>query len=77
MQGRWQSRFLDFRADPDLGLQPVTISNYVAVNAHIAYRLTDNMTLGLTATQFNSPHLLQAGAPTVQRRFFATVSAHF
>lgn len=75
LEGRWQSRFLDFRADPALStLIPTVVGNYVVLNARIGYRVTDWMTVALTAEQFNNSHLLQAAAPPVDRRVFLTLT---
>ena len=77
MQGRWQSAFLDYSANADQNtLQPVTVGNYVVVNARAAYRVTRNLTVAFSALQFNNSHLTQAAAPPVERRLFLTLTAH-
>ncbi len=77
-QGRWQSRFRDYRTDPNLEtLQPVEVGNYVVLNARLAYKVTDNLTLALSALQFNNSHLLQAAAPPVERRVLVNATAQF
>jgi iron complex outermembrane receptor protein len=76
--GRWQSRFLDFRADPNQNtLQPFAVGNYLTLNAHALYRITEHLNLGVTAQQFNNSHLLLAAAPAVERRVFVTIAVRF
>jgi len=78
LMGRWQSSYLDFQATgPSIVLEPVEIRNYVTLNARVGYRLTENLTLALTAQQFNTSRLLQAAGPPVDRRFLASATAHF
>lgn len=77
-QARWQSRFRDYRGDPSQNtLSPVEIPNYVTVNSRIAYKLTDNLTLALSAAQLNRSRLLQAAAPPVERRLFLSLTARY
>jgi outer membrane receptor for ferrienterochelin and colicins len=76
-QARWQSRFLDYRADPtQITLQPVMVPNYVVVNARAGYRVTDNITAALSAQQFNNSHLLVSAAPPIERRIFLSLTIH-
>jgi iron complex outermembrane receptor protein len=76
-QSRWQSWFLDYRANPDdVTLQPVEVGNYVLMDARAGYRLTENITVGLTAQQFNVSQLLVSAGPPVQRRVFITLTIH-
>jgi outer membrane receptor for ferrienterochelin and colicins len=76
--GRWQSSYRDFQTSPvPFLLQPVEVSNYLALNARIGYRLTDNFTAAVTAQQFNTSRLLRTGGPPVERRVLAGLTAHF
>jgi outer membrane receptor for ferrienterochelin and colicins len=78
VQGRWQSHFRDYRADPNqINLTPVEVGNYVTLNARLAYKVTPNATLALSALQFNTAHLLQAAAPPVERRVFLSATIGF
>jgi iron complex outermembrane receptor protein len=75
---RWQSSFVDTRSV--IGTPPlrfIVVNNYVTVNARIAYRLTDRVTLALVAQQLNSASLVTtAGVPT-ERRLIASATARF
>jgi outer membrane receptor protein involved in Fe transport len=67
--GRWRSQFVDYRADlAQVTLQLVTVPNYVLFNARAGYRLTDNITVALSAQQFNMSRLLVSAAPPGLRR---------
>lgn len=78
LHGRWQSSFRDYSADPDGStLTPVTVGNYVVLNGRLAYKLTESLTLALTAQQFNNSRILQSAAPPVERRLFLTATARF
>ena len=78
LMARWQSSFVDTRSI--LGTPPlrfVVVNNYVTVNARIAYRLTNQVTLALVARQLNSASLVTtAGVPT-ERRLIASLTARF
>jgi outer membrane receptor for ferrienterochelin and colicins len=75
--GRWQSWFLDYRADPASStLQPVKVGNYVSANARVGYRVTDHITVALSAQQFNVSQLLVSAGPPVQRRVFLSLTVH-
>ena len=79
--GRWQSRYRDYRdssATPTVrAISPVEAGNYVQLDARLAYRLTDELTLAFTARQFNVSRLLQSGGPPVERRLFLSATARF
>jgi iron complex outermembrane receptor protein len=76
-QGRWQSRFTDYRADPALStLQPVTVSDYIVFNGRVGYRVTDNITAALSAQQFNVSHLVVSAGPPIERRVFLSLTIH-
>ena len=77
VQSRWQSWFVDYRGDPVTGaLQPVRVGNYIMADARAAYRLTDNVTISLSAQQFNVSHLQVSEGPPVERRVFLTFTVH-
>ena len=78
MTARWQSWFLDYRADPTQSqLQPVKIGNGLTATTRIGYRMTDNVTVALSAQQFNVSHMLVSAGPPVDRRIFLSLTAHF
>ncbi len=75
LQARWQSSFLDYRGTPTPPyLLPVSIDNYITMNARIGYRLTDNLTIALTARQFNQSSLVETAGPPVQRQIIASLT---
>jgi iron complex outermembrane receptor protein len=76
VMGRWQSTYTDYRFT-GLGFAPVTVADYVTLNARIAYKLTERVTLSLTGEQFNLSHLLTTAGDTVQRRIIAAATARF
>jgi outer membrane receptor for ferrienterochelin and colicins len=76
-QSRWQSWFLDYRANPDSGtLQPVKVANYILANARVGYRVTDNITAALSAQQFNVSQLMVSAGPPIERRIFVSLTVH-
>lgn len=78
VQGRWQSRFQDFSADPNGStLTPVEVGNYIVLNGRIGYKVTEGLTIALTGQQFNNSRLLQSAAPPIERRLFLTATARF
>ena len=75
LMARWQSSYLDFRLNPDrTALLPVNVDNYVMMNARVGCRLTDSLSLALTAQQFNQSQLYETAGPPVERRIIASVS---
>jgi iron complex outermembrane receptor protein len=74
-QSRWQSWFLDYRANPDdVTLIPIKVGNYFTADARAGYRLTDNITVALSAQQFNVSHLLVSAGPPIDRRVILTIT---
>jgi len=72
---RWQSSYLDFRVNPQrTGLVAVNIDNYVTMTARVGYRLTDTLTLALTAQQFAQDQLVETAGPPVQRQIIASLT---
>jgi outer membrane receptor for ferrienterochelin and colicins len=77
IQSRWQSWFLDYRANPnDVTLLPVKVSNYFLADARVGYRVSDNITLALSALQFNTSSLQVSAGPPIERRVFLTLTIH-
>ena len=73
--GRWQSSYLDYRLnDSRTALLPVNVDNYLTLDARVGYRLTETMTLSLSAQQFNQSRLLETAGPPVERRVIAGVT---
>ena len=78
VQGRWQSRYRDWRTDPVvIDVQPLKVGGHMQLDARLAYRATEALTLALTARQFNVSRLLQSAGPPVERRLFLSATARF
>jgi len=75
---RWQSHFEDYRIDPaSLSTNQVTVPNYLTVNLRVAYRLTDHVTLALTAEQLNQHRLIESAGLRTERAFLVSATARF
>lgn len=75
LMARWQSTFIDYRLNANRSaILPINVNNYVLFNARAGYRITENVTVALTAQQFNSPRLAQTAGPPVERRVIASVT---
>ena len=84
VQGRWQSRYRDYRRSTasisitsTIAAAPLEIANYVQVDARAGYRVTDHLTLALTAQQFIAQRLMQSAGPPVERRLLISATARF
>ncbi len=84
VQGRWQSRFRDYRASAaaitaasTVAASPVEIANYVQVDARAGYQVTEHLTLALSAQQFIAQRLVQSAGPPVERRLLLSATARF
>jgi outer membrane receptor for ferrienterochelin and colicins len=77
VQSRWQSWFLDYRANPmAVTLLPVKVNNYFLADARVGYRVSDNITSALSALQFNASSLQVSAGPPIERRVFLTLTIH-
>ena len=75
LMARWQSSYLDFRMNSQRTyLMPVEVDNYLTVNARVGYRVTERVTLGLTAQQFNQSQLIETAGPPVERRIIGSIT---
>ena len=75
LMARWQSSYLDFRLNPDrTALLPVNVDNYITLNARVGYRLTDAVSLAVSAQQFNQSRLVETAGPPVERRIIASIT---
>ncbi len=76
---RYQSHFFGIQGgnlfDPVGSL--VRIPDYVSVDARIAYRVTDNLTLAFSGQNLLQSPQKQTSAPEVERRVFVTASVGF
>jgi len=76
-QTKWQSQFVDYSANPvNATLTPVMVANYILADVRVGYRVTDNITLGLTAQQFNRSHLMVSAGPPIEQRVFLSLTIH-
>lgn len=77
-QARWQSHYQDFTFNPATEAnQPVTVSNYVTVNARVGYRVTRQITLSLLAEQLNQQNMMETAGLRIDRRFIGGLEARF
>ena len=76
---RYKSRFYSIQGDGQLmtGATLASIAGYTSVDARIAYRITDNVTLALSGQNLlNSPQK-QTSAAAVERQVFVTANVSF
>ena len=77
LMGRRQSSDVDYRLDPTRTmLLAENVDNYVTMNARIGYRVTEHVTVAVTAQQFNAPYLAETAGPPVQRQILLSLTAH-
>ena len=76
-QARWQSHFTDFIPTVATGAQPFRVDNYLTMNARIAYRVSDTITLSLVGEQLTQPRIFQAAGAPVERRVIVSVTGRF
>jgi iron complex outermembrane receptor protein len=76
-QARWQSHFTDYNPTPSGAVQPVRIDDFVTLNARLAYRLTDDVTLALNGDQLIQSRILEAAGIPVERRIMVSVTGKF
>ncbi len=75
---RWQDRFTDYRYSvTNFVSAPVTIDNYVTINARVGYNLTSYLTLAGTVDQLNQARIYQRASTPTERRLIFSATAHF
>ena len=78
LQARWQSRFLDYRLPPTaLGLQAVSVPNYLTLDLRLAYHLTRALTVAVVGDQLNQSDLIESSGVRTERRGFGSASLRF
>ena len=78
VQARWQSHYQDFTLNQATEMnQPVTVANYVTINARVGYRITRRITLSLLAEQLNQQNIMESAGLQVDRRFIGGIEAKF
>ena len=75
--GRFQSAFTDYARNGVGTVVPVDIPDYVILNARVAYKLTDYVTVAGVAQQFNVSPLLEAAGSYVDRRFIVSATIRY
>jgi outer membrane receptor for ferrienterochelin and colicins len=77
-QARWQSSYQDYKSnDNGIYLQPVVVNNYLTMDARIGYRMSEHVTVALSAQQFNTSQQYETAAPPVQRRIIASLTVRY
>jgi hypothetical protein len=77
LMARWQSSFLDYRLNAQrTALLPIEVDNYITMTARIGYRLSETLTIALTAQQLNSEYLIETAGPPVERQIILSLTAH-
>jgi iron complex outermembrane receptor protein len=74
---RWQDKYTDYRYSFTTGSAPVTIDNYVTVNARIGYNVTEYLTLAGTVDQLNQARIYERASTPTERRLIFSATAHF
>jgi iron complex outermembrane receptor protein len=77
VQARWQSQFVD--SEPTIGgsAEPITIDDYVTMDARIGYRITDSLTLAVTGDELLQSRIFETAGLPVERRIMASFSSRF
>lgn len=80
LQGKWQSRYTDVIASLTPGgeaYEPKAISNFVTLDARVAYNVTPHLILAVTGTQLQSNQTIVSAGPEVDRRVLFTGTYNF
>jgi iron complex outermembrane receptor protein len=77
VQGRYQTKFIDYATNGAGMVVPVRIPAYVTFNARIGYKVTDALTIAGTAEQFDAARILNASSRYIDRRFIASATYRF
>lgn len=74
---RWQSSSIGFANDGTGIFTPVRITTYLSLDARIAYKITDNLTLAISGQQVTMDSQQQTALGNVDRRLLGTVSVRY
>jgi len=80
LQGKWQSRYTDIIAAAGATgvlYEPKAISNFVTLNARIAYSVVPRLILAVTGTQLQAAQTIVSAGPEVDRRVLFTATYNF
>ncbi len=77
VMGRWQSAFKDYIYSSLYGYLPVQLTDYITLNAHVGFKLTDFLSLGVTAEQFDEARIQARAGLATDRRLIFSATANF
>lgn len=80
MQGKWQSRYSDYRFEigqTGAVYTPVTIKNFVTISARLGYQLTPRLTLALSGQQLQAGQTIETAGLEPQRRILFSATYGF
>lgn len=80
VDGKWQSNFTDFRFEQNASgvvFIPVTVANYVTIDARIGYQLTPQLNLSVSGTQLAGQQITETSGLRVERRVLAAIRVDF
>lgn len=80
LQGKWQSRYTDIilHVSPaGEAYEPKAISNFVTLNARLAYNVTPHLVLAVTGDQLQAEQTIESAGPEVERRVLFTGTYNF
>jgi iron complex outermembrane receptor protein len=77
LKARWQSGYRDYVAPDQVTLQRYSVAPYATVTGRVGYRLTDGLTVAISAEQLNAARIAQVAGPAVERRFILSTTFNF
>jgi iron complex outermembrane receptor protein len=77
LQGKWQSNYTDYFFNAVGAYAPVTIPNYLTMNARLGYQLTRAVTLAVTVTQLNADQIMETTGSEPERRILFSATYGF
>ncbi|MGI4802755.1 MAG: TonB-dependent receptor domain-containing protein, partial [Janthinobacterium lividum] len=79
LQARWQSHYEDSSPGGTMTLaaQPVVVPNYITVDARLAWRLTQRVTVSLVGNQLLRQRVMETAGLKVERRLLAGFKVKF
>lgn len=77
-QGRWQSRFNDYKSDFATSVTTsVPVNPYFSANARIGYKATDFLTVAVAGQKLTQRYQMQTAGPAAERRVIVSATANF
>jgi len=80
LHAKWQSNYTDYLLNNVVFrtvYQPVTIKDYVTVDARLGYALTDNLTLAVSGQQLNQQSIHQSIGLPIERRGILSATVRY